>query len=60
MLSVPPATTVSASPDSTAAAANATDLRPDAHAMFRVVAGTDSATPPASAASRAGFCPTPA
>src|SRR6266481_4176552 len=60
MLSVPPATTISASPDLMACAASMTDLRPDPQTLFTVVAGTESGRPPLIAAWRAGFMPRPA
>ena len=45
MLSMPPATTMSASPARIAWAASATDFRPEPHSMLTVVAGTSFGMP---------------
>ena len=60
MLSMPPATTMSASPARIACAASATDFRPEPQSMLIVVAGTCCGMPAASDACRAGFWPSPA
>src|SRR5262249_27551829 len=60
MDSIPPATTISDSPVSTACAANATAFNPDPHTLLIVIAATRGSQPPFSAAWRAGFCPSPA
>ncbi|MNE92435.1 hypothetical protein D3C80_1901590 [compost metagenome] len=60
MLSIPPATTISASPHAIACAANITAFIPEAHTLFTVVAATSSDNPANNAAWRAGACPTPA
>src|SRR3990172_4589375 len=60
MPSMPPATTMSASPSMIACAAMATVLRPEPHTLFTVVAGTWSGMPAAMEACRAGFMPSPA
>ena len=57
MLSVPPATTTSASPQRTACAASITALSPEPQTLFTVCAGTDSGSPALMEAWRAGFMP---
>src|ERR1700677_417755 len=57
---MPPATTTSHWPVMICCAAWAIAVRPDRHSLLTVVAGTLIGTPPATAASRAGFGPTPA
>src|ERR1700689_4507908 len=58
--SMPPATTTSQYPAVTCCAACAIAASPDRHSLLPVVAGTLIGPPPATAASRAGFGPTPA
>ena len=60
MLSVPPATTTSASPALIACAASITALRPEPQTLLTVCAGTDFGMPAVIAAWRAGFMPSPA
>ena len=60
MLSIPPATTSSASPARIAAAASMIALRPEPQTRLIVVAGVVSGRPAVSAAWRAGACPAPA
>ena len=60
MLSIPPATMVSASSSATACAASMTDFKPDPHTLFTVKHSTDFGKPAKTAACRAGACPTPA
>src|SRR4051794_752955 len=59
MLSIPPATTSSASPARISAAASMIDFRPEPQTRLIVVAEVVSASPPASAAWRAGAWPAP-
>ena len=51
--STPPATTISASPASTACEADTTAERPEAQRRFNVTPGTESGSPARSAAMRA-------
>ncbi len=60
MLSMPPATTSSASPARISAAASMIALRPEPQTRLIVVAGVCSRSPAASAAWRAGAWPAPA
>src|SRR5688572_30327054 len=60
MLSVPPATTISASAHFTACAASITAFSPDPQTLFTVWAGTESGMPARMEAWRAGFMPRPA
>ena len=60
MLSVPPATISSASPQRMACAASITAFRPEPQTLLTVVAGTESGSPALIAACRAGFMPSPA
>src|SRR5712691_77692 len=60
MLSVPPATTTSASPHRSACAASITAFSPEPQTLFTVWAGTDSGSPALMADCRAGFMPRPA
>ncbi len=58
--SIPPATTISASPALIRRSAWAIAFRPDRHTLLMVIEGTESGRPPAMPALRAGFCPAPA
>jgi hypothetical protein len=58
--SMPPATTISASPALISAAASMIDLRPEPQTRLMVVAGVVSGRPALRSACRAGACPTPA
>ena len=60
MLSMPPATTISALPVWIACCARATAFSPEPQTLLMVMAPTLSGSPPPSAAWRAGFCPSPA
>src|SRR5262245_47503896 len=60
MLSMPPATTISASSALIAWAASITALRPEPQTLLTVCAGTASGSPERSATCRAGFMPWPA
>ena len=60
MFSIPPATTISASPARIICDAIATAFSPEPQSMLIVVAGTSFGMPAPSAAWRAGFCPSPA
>ena len=60
MLSMPPATTTSASPARIAWAASMTAFSPEPHTLLTVKAAMVSGRPALSAACRAGFWPTPA
>src|SRR5205809_489591 len=60
MLSMPPATTMSASPAAIACAPSATAFRPDPHTSFTVNAGTSMGTPASTLHRWAGFSPSPA
>src|SRR5690242_17117437 len=60
MLSMPPATTMSASPRRIDWAASATAFRPEPHALFTPKTGTSFGSPPSSSATRDGFSPSPA
>src|SRR5690606_35014446 len=60
MLSIPPATTTSASPARIAWYAIATVLRPEPHTLLTVTAPTEDGNPARIAAWRAGAWPTPA
>jgi hypothetical protein len=60
MDSMPPATTMSASPDWTIWSARKIELRPDRHTLLMVVAGTSMPMPPLTAAWRAVIWPEPA
>ena len=60
MLSIPPATTMSADPAASASAAMMAACMPDPHILFTVVACTPSGSPAPSAAWRAGAWPSPA
>ncbi len=53
--SMPPATTISASPSWMPCAAIITDFRPDPQTLLMVTAETPNGMPPCSAACRAGF-----
>jgi hypothetical protein len=58
--SIPPATAISASPAAIARHAPSTASSPEPHTLFTVTHGTLCGSPAASAACRAGACPTPA
>ena len=58
--SMPPATTISASPALIRRSACAIALRPDRQTLLIVIDGTASGRPPAMPALRAGFWPAPA
>ena len=58
--SMPPATAISMSPVAIPCAASITAFRPEPQTLLIVSAATWSASPPLSAAWRAGFCPLPA
>ena len=60
MFSVPPATTVRASPHWMAWAASITALSPEPQTLLTVVAPTAGGRPAPMAACRAIFCPSPA
>src|SRR5687768_5910379 len=60
MLSVPPATMISASAHFTACAASITAFSPDPQTLLTVCAGTESGMPARMEAWRAGFMPRPA
>ena len=60
MDSMPPATTMSASPDWIIWSARWMVLRPDRHTLLIVLAGTDRGTPPFTAAWREAIWPAPA
>ena len=60
MFSIPPATTISASPVNSSAAARFTALSPDPQTIFTVIAGTSFGIPAWIDAWRAGFWPWPA
>ena len=60
MLSIPPATTISASPARIAWAASITALRPEPQTLLIVTQPTWSGTPAPRLAWRAGACPCPA
>src|SRR6266404_2299194 len=60
MLSMPPATTMSASPSAIDCAASATALSPEPHALLIVYPGTSFGIPALRYATRAGFRPRPA
>ena len=60
MFSIPPATTMSASPDRTIISASTTAIMPDAHTLFTVSADEPSGSPAPIAACRAGAWPRPA
>ena len=60
IFSIPPATTISASPHIIACAPNITDFIPEAHTLFIVVQATSLDKPAKIAACLAGACPTPA
>ena len=57
MLSVPPATTISASPLAIRAAPIFTAARPEPHTTFSVMAGVSTGIPAFRAHCRATFCP---
>ena len=57
MLSMPPATITRAEPARIESAPLMRVCIPDPHILFIVTAGTDSGSPAASAACRAGACP---
>ena len=58
--SMPPATMISASPARIIWSAVAIALRPDRHTLLMVIDGSESGSPPAMPAERAGFWPAPA
>ena len=58
--SMPPATATSMSPVAMPWAASITAFSPEPQTLLIVSAATRSASPPLSAACRAGFCPLPA
>ncbi len=58
--SMPPATTISTSPARISWSAIAIALSPERQTLLMVIDGTLIGIPPATAASRAGFCPAPA
>src|SRR6516165_2883152 len=60
MDSMPPATTISSSPNCTAWAASPTAFSPEPHTLLMVIAATRAPQPPFNAACLAGFCPSPA
>ena len=60
MLSMPPATTMPASPRRIAWAAIITAFRPEPQTLLTVAAPTETGSPAPSAACRAGFWPSPA
>ena len=60
MLSIPPATTRSTSPQRTPCAASITAFKPEPHTLLIVSAATVGGSPARSAACRAGAWPTPA
>ena len=60
MLSMPPATTMAASPSARMSCASITLFMPDPQTLLTVVAGTLSGRPPAIPAWRAGAWPSPA
>ena len=60
MFSIPPATTISASPARIISAAILTQLRPDPHTTLIVTAGTSTGSPALIVACLATFCPRPA
>ncbi len=60
MLSIPPATTISASPSAIACAASITDFSPEPQTLFTVMHSTEVGSPAKIAACLAGACPTPA
>jgi len=60
MLSIPPATTTSASPAFTAWAASITAFNPEPQTLLTVTAPTSTGIPAATAACRAGAMPLPA
>ncbi len=60
MFSMPPATTISASPSRIIPAPSTEAVRPLAHTLFTVIAEAVTGIPAFIAACRAGACPTPA
>ena len=58
--SMPPATMISASPARIIWSAVAIALMPDRQTLLIVIEGSDSGSPAAMPAVRAGFCPAPA
>jgi len=60
MLSMPPATTISASPVWIACAASITAFSPDPQTLLTVIHSTDTGSPALMEACRAGACPSPA
>src|SRR5687768_743270 len=58
--SMPPATAISISPSAMPCAASMTAFKPEPQTLLMVSAATSLLNPPASAACRAGACPTPA